>query len=817
MADDDRPRLPQRAGGGTPPGRFRLVEMEGRPVPGYPSPEEEIGLQEIWAVLRRRKWTILTVFALVVGAAALYTWTKTPVWQADTTLRIEENDGSGSSGDAQQQLLLGLGRGGQVETEMRVVETRPILTRVAEDLSLPFRVTEPEGIERDRLFPLVAFGRKTPPAAYRISQVGSNRWRLVETTDDDRPGARIERTFTAGDTVELPGGRFVLASDSVLAAGGDVAERLRLRTTGLRGAADALKAGLSVTRPDPNANLIRIEYSGTDRWQVRDIPNAVATAFVARRQSVQKTEARSTVAFLTEQSARIDSQLRAAEDTLQAFREAEQVVAPEAQADAQVQRLADLKGKRADLASERDALQNLVGQIESGPGRPDWTKAAAFPTFLSNKSVQDLLQKLTDAEQKRTEMLAFRTEKHPDLVALDRQIDQLEGRLGQIARDYLGSLSDQIASIDTVLDQFGTELARVPGKEVRYARLQRRSDLLTQLNTMLQQRLKEAQISAAVEDASVRVVESAVLPDRPIAPKPVRNLALGGFLGLLLGVGLAFVREYTDRTLHADEDVEALVGAPVLARVPPVAEAARRRAGRADGVIAARDGRSLPAESFRSLRTNVRYTRGGEGAREILVTSPGARDGKSLTASNLAVTLAQQGTRTLLVDADLRKAVQHQAFGVDREPGLAECLVDGIPLRSAVRATDVEGLDLLPAGAPPPNPAELLGSERMERLLGEIRQAYAAFVIDTPPALVVTDASVLASRVQGTLVVVRAERTVREGAEAAVEQLRRVGAEVLGVVLNDASADGRYGYHPAYYGEYFGEEKTGWRKLLPFG
>ncbi|HKK28263.1 MAG TPA: polysaccharide biosynthesis tyrosine autokinase, partial [Gemmatimonadota bacterium] len=402
-------------------------------------------------------------------------------------------------------------------------------------------------------------------------------------------------------------------------------------------------------------------------------------------------------------------------------------------------------------------------------------------------------------------MLTWRTPEHPDVRALTDQIEALQGQLGEIGKDYLSSLNDQIASLDAVLGRYGTQLEKIPAREVQYARLKRRTELLGNIDQMVQQRLQEARIQEAVQDPSVRVVESAVLPDEPIAPRPLRNLALGGFLGLLLGVGLAFVREYTDRTLHADEDVEAVVGAPVLARVPPVAAAARKKALRSEGLVAAGGGQSVPAEAFRSLRTNVRYTRAGEGTREILVTSPGAQDGKSLTAANLAVTLAQQGARTLLLDADLRKPVQHEAFGVDRQPGLSECLVDGIPLGRAVRATHVEGLDLLTAGAAPPNPAELLGSERMERLLAEARETYGAMVVDTPPVLVVTDAAVLAPHLEGTLVVVRAERTVREAAEAAVEQLRRVGAEVLGVVLNDAEADGKYGYYyPAYYGDYFG-------------
>jgi succinoglycan biosynthesis transport protein ExoP len=803
------------------PGRFIVDDVRYGVMPGYP-PEEEVGLDEIWSVLKRRKKWIAGAFLLVVGLAGAYSWLKTPVWQASTTLRVEEQD-QGASSDPTQMLLLGLGQGGQVETEMRVAKTRPILARVVRDEELVFQVDRPAETPRSELFGAVVFDSTTPGATYTLDRQGSDRWRLQETTDRQPGDPPLLRpaTFAAGEQIRVHGGTFTLLPDSLMdgrVPGASLPDRIDVHTTPFNRTVSDLSQIVDVSRPDPDANLIRIQYQGTDRLLVRDVPNDLAMAFVTRRQSVMKTEARSTVAFLTDQEARLEGQLKAAEDTLQTFREREQVVAPDVQAQADVQHLADLQAQRAQLAAERDALDSLLASIkESGGGSAAYRRLAAFPTFLENKGIQDLLQTLIGAQQQKTAMRTRRTEEYPDVVALTKQIDALQDQLGEIGKDYLGSLDQQIASLDGVLGKFGRQLEKVPAVEVQFARLKRRTDLLTNIDQLVQQRLQEARIQEAVEDPSVRVVESAVLPDRPIAPRPLRNLGLGGFLGLLLGVGLAFVREYSDRTLHPDDDVESLVGAPVLARVPPVAEAAKRKARRPEGLIAARDGRSLPAEAFRALRTNVRYTRAGEGTSEILVTSPGARDGKSLTASNLAVTMAQQGTRTLLVDADLRKSVQHLTFGVDPEPGLSECLVDGIPVRRAVRATNVEGLDLLPAGAPPPNPAELLGSDRMERLLAEARDAYQAIVIDTPPTLVVTDAAVLAPHLEGVIVVVRAEQTVTQAAEAAVEQLRRVGAEVLGVVFNDAEAQGKYGYYPDYYGDYFGNGKTGLRKLLPFG
>lgn len=819
------PRLPPGdEGDRRPPATFRIrdgaVYGPARPGPWPgdrgPGPEEEIGLDEIFAVLRRRWRTVAAAFVLVVGAAALYTWRATPVWEASSVIRVQERSGAGDASGAAGQLLLQLGPASEVATEMRVVETHPVLAQVVDDLELNFRLTSPADVPRDLVFAHVDADADAPEATYRLERAGADRWRLRRTEPDT---GRVERQFAAGDTVRLPGARFVLAADGA-AAGEGAPDELEVRTGTLYGAVDRLRESLSVGRPDPDASLIRVRHEGTDRHLVRRVPDAVAEAFLDRRRSVQTTEARSTVAFLEDQTARIETQLEAAEEELQRFREEEQVVAPEAEAEAQVGRLSELQARRSELAAERDALRNLLQDIRSESEDPDYRKLVAFPTFLGNQAVQDLLAALGEAERERTRMLARRTERHPDVAALTEQIEQMEGRLGEIGRNYLGSLDDQIASIDAVLSRFGSELEEVPATEVQFARLRRRTEMLGEIHTLLQTRLEEAQISANVEDPSVRVVESAVPPREPIAPRPLRNLALAGFLGLMLGVGLAFVREFADRRIHGEEDVDRFLDLPVLATVPRIA-AANGRGGRTADLVATGDARSLPAESYRTLRTNVRYTRGGRGSRELVVTSPGGRDGKSMTAANLAAAFAQQGHRTLLVDADMRQSSQHEIFGVEKSPGLSDLLLEGDPaekLEQVVRSTPVEELDLLPAGFSPPNPAELLDSDAMERILAQARETYDLLVVDTPPALAVTDASVLGVRLQGTLLVLRDDRTDREAAAGALEQLRRVGCEVVGVVLNDAGRPS--GGYP--YGDYFDDEdrrgaRGRIRRLLPFG
>ncbi len=198
----------------------------------------------------------------------------------------------------------------------------------------------------------------------------------------------------------------------------------------------------------------------------------------------------------------------------------------------------------------------------------------------------------------------------------------------------------------------------------------------------------------------------------------------------------------------------------------------------------------------------------------MVVTSPGPGEGKSITAANLATTFAHQGIRTLLVDADMRRSVQHLQFGIETDLGLSTVLSSPVDLDAVVVKSGIENLDVLPAGTPPPNPAELLGGPRMDELLPVLRDRYEAIVFDSPPMLAVTDAAVLGQKVQGVVLVVRAEQTEREASALALSQLRHVGATVLGVVMNDtkATGSGYYDYRP-YYGD--DKPRKGLRKLLP--
>ncbi len=778
-----------------------------------------------WATLVRNRWIVIGCVIVATAAAIVFTLRTTPLYESSASLRIEQKQHNLPT------VFLSPRGGNELITEMQVLRSRTLLEYVAAELGAQLVVTEPRGPSRFTLFSMVQVTPTARQGSFRLRQQPDSQLVLVDSAGARLAEGRDGRLEYDGLTV-------------VLGPGAAAYPEIGFHIGSQAATAEALATSLKVTRPTSEAEIVRVAFQSPDSGLAWRVPNAVVARFVEQRQAILKTEARSTVEFLREQIGTIEKQLATSERELRSYRESQGVINPQSEATSQVGRLVQLQADRAMLESQRSALAMLLEEVDrnaEAQGSADlspYRRLMAFPGLLGSQAAAGLLQALTQAEDQRKELLVRRTLEDSDVQALTSRIGEIEAQLRGIAATYLQSMTNQVASLDGTAGEFRSQLRNVPQRELQYARLEREPKVLEGIYTMLQTRLKEAEVAAAVRDPSVRVVDPALQPTRPILPRKGVNIAAGILAGALLGLAAAAAREYFDRAVRTRADVRTSTGLPVLGLIPrigrrakPVAviaeRSSRKKHSESNGAplyrppIAkhgytflghAQEGggdRHVPSsttpapdapvfnpseldrgveEAYAILRTNIAFARLEGSTRTLVVTSPLSGDGKTTTAVNLALALAQQRHRVLLIDADLRRGSIHGVFGVPRKPGLVEVLRGTVRLESAIRAAAVGEhgvLYYLTSGQATREDLGLATGPAIPELLRPVQEAYDLVLLDTPPVNVITDAALMGTWADGVLLVARAGVTDAAALAYAVQQLRHVRAPLLGVVLND--------------------------------
>jgi len=414
---------------------------------------------------------------------------------------------------------------------------------------------------------------------------------------------------------------------------------------------------------------------------------------------------------------------------------------------------------------------------------------------------------------------------NPGVVAawqeLQQQVGSLEGKLDELERQERYYRNEIV--------RFKRNNPMVFQQTMELARLQRIVDTHNKAINYLVEEREKARIKGATETAGIKVIDPA---KRPIAPLPSRTktyIFFGAVIGLLLGVGSAYALEYFDNSIRTSEEIQRFTELNVLGTIPQIRTGTKASGTYAGNVFGISRGTNANddsgkisekivthfapkdpiSEAYRTLRTNIQFARLDRELRSMLVSSAGPKEGKSLTVINLATTFAQMGEKTLVIDADMRRPTQHHLFGIDREPGLTTLLnqTELMP-KDVVRSTEVENLFIIPGGGSTPNPAELLGSQRMDDMVAHMKEEYRVVIFDTPPVVAVTDAALLSRKVDGALLVCRWGQTDKHLLSHAVELMKKVGANIFGVVLNNIDIYHRYGSYGHYYHYYYYSSDT---------
>ncbi len=561
--------------------------------------------------------------------------------------------------------------------------------------------------------------------------------------------------------------------------------------------------------PIKRSRLIRITAKLPDRELAAVIPNQIAQEYIART-NVQRREASAAASrWLEEQLVGLRRRTEEATGTVQRFvRQHDLVPTREGRAEFALQQLDDLN--RAYTDAENDRIQQEA-RTRMLAGADSDTLAAA----LGSELVRTLKADYSRLEREMGRAKTIYGPEHPKMIALEAELSLAKLRLNTeidkakqaVEQNYQAAVR-RAAELGRRLDAQRQSAILQHARQMELQLLRKEADATGGIYADLMKRLKEVRLAGELQVTNVRIAAPARTPTRPVSPKPARDLVLATIGGLIGGVALALVREAGDKTIHTPREVSLLIRLPNVGMVPsvggpvrralPVVEALPARA-RHDDTSSGQA--QLAGEAFGYIRALVRHNHALSPARVILVTSAQPQEGKSFTAANLAVALAEGGERVLLVDADLRRSSCHRVFGLEKSTvGLSSILYGGLNAEMALLTTGVPNLTFLPAGPTPPGPANLLSSERTRALLQTLRERYPWIIIDSPPVLAVSDAAVLASLVDGVLLIVRAHATPVEAVQLARDSLEAVGARMLGVVLNDVRPSrstysyGNYGY-----------------------
>jgi capsular exopolysaccharide synthesis family protein len=579
---------------------------------------------------------------------------------------------------------------------------------------------------------------------------------------------------------------------------------------------DLIDALLAQTRAVAvkQSRIANISVKDTDPERATKIANAFADTYIERNLDYKLEGAHTAGSWLAEQTVGLRKQLENSEMQLYRFKKEHSLldVGLDDRQGMNRQNVQTINGKLADTKAKRMEMESIRRLIVAA--KNDLAEKESLPEIRDNVVVQKLRENFLDLLKTKADLESRYGEKHPRIENIQKQLEAIQRDYGKELDNVLKAFDKRYqAIVDTEMSlakwmqqekQQALDLSKL---ETLYRPLARDAENNAKVYGLVSQRHKEIDLTGVLRANNVRILDRAIPPTVPVSPRLSFNLTVGFVLGLLLGLLAAFVVEALDNTVKTAEAAEALVGAPVLGHLPMLSQVKGRTMEDAPerDLTVFKEPTSMAAEACRSIRTNLMFLSAQKEVAVLVVTSPGPRDGKTTAAISMAITMAQAGARVLLIDTDMRKPRIHRSFGIKPERGISTVIMGDASLKDAICHSEVPNLDVLPCGPTPPNPAELLHTERFREILAQCRKDYDRVVLDSPPTAPVTDPAILGNMTDGVVLVLRAGHTSREAVSYARRQLTDARARILGLVINQTDRKGSgYGYsYYAPYGHYY--------------
>lgn len=575
--------------------------------------------------------------------------------------------------------------------------------------------------------------------------------------------------------------------------------------------------------------LIEISYTCGDPRLSARIVNAIAEAFAAANLDKKNKTGAASGDFLGKRIAELQSQIRDGEQKLIAYGKSNQILSLDPTQNTVVDRLVGLNKQLLEAENDRK-LGEAAFRAAQAPG------AASALAQENAKNIDDAETKLSDLQQKRAQLLVDNTEEWSEVKEVDQQIATLQHKIEEMKghaisvvvtnlKTHYEQARDRENALRSSFNQQRGETLTQNEAAINYHIIQQEIETNKNLLDGLLQRAKENDVALAGTPNNISVVDYAITPRTPVGPQRLLGVCLALLVSIVFGICLAIFLDYFDNTVRSSADIEQMLGLPALAIIPSIGGLTRRRFlpnfGRSQTVKAGAqarpelllngEARSTIAEAYKQLRTSILLSTAGRAPKLLLITSAKPAEGKTTTAINTAISLAQTGARVLIIDADMRRPMIHNIFNVVNVAGLSTALsrdVNEQDILSLIEFQADSDLHVMTSGPIPPNPAELLGSDQMKKMLETLTPHFDHIVIDSPPITNVTDGVLLAALVDGVIMVVHGGHSTKDLVRRTQKQLRGVGARIFGVVLNNVTRGDDDYYYQDYYRKPYGFEST---------
>lgn len=784
----DLPAMQGRTGG---PGNYKTSYPAGYGY-GYGTEDDKAPFRETWRVLRKRKWLIVSIVLIITSLVSVEMYRSKAIYQASTIIEIgRENSTIVRSGD----LIINDESDPQyqvnIKTKMLLLNSRELHEEVVANLKLDQnpRFLQSEG---ERSF-----------------------WKILKTLTG-RPGKQDE-----------PQESNALAEDLA----GDEQARSPEESARLAPFVEALEESLTI-EPLRDTRGLKLSFIHTDPAIAAAVANGVARAFKNLNFQAKTEKFTDTASWLDSSTRELKAKVEQAEQSLATYTDRHNIFSisddKNQKTTLTTEKLARLHDQALRAETDRMLKQTLYQEVKAG-------HIAQLPEAFSDAKLAELQKQLNDLQTQAAQVGVKYGPKNLRVLEVQQQIASVQSQINatrsnleqKLKLDYERAVEDE-ASLNAALQRSKSDAAQENQATIQYNILKQDLDTARSLYTDFLQKTNQAKAQVAEQHNNIRVIERAKVPSRPIGPKRAVMIMLSLVVSLGGSIGLVFFMEYLDSTIKNVEDVNRYVQLPALGVIPAISSGKSRKLipGRErkhkaisggktasgpevmkPGQLMALDNHSMAAEAYRALRTSVLLSAAGRPPKTILVTSSQAGEGKTTTCINTALSLAQLGASVLIIDCDLRRPTTHKILEVDHVLGLSTYLSRDIPIDGLVRRLPMKNVSLLPCGPIPPNPAELISSEKMRSMLAMLETKYDHILLDSPPLINVTDPVILSRIVDGVILVVHAGMSTRYLVRRARQELASVGAKVFGVVLNNVNLR-REGYDNYYYSRYsYGHEQ----------